>query len=247
MQKAKKPDLPLILPRLLPLFFILSLARNLSAGDIATFTDLGFSENGLFYAFAQYGVLEENLSPWAELYLVDVAANDFVPAGRIKLAYDKKIKPGQDGSGALYQLVSENQALAVKYGINFLTQGIPLFISLENNNCDRGIKEETVKFRDFGRDASYTATLRPVFYGDGADLKSSFHIDLERTNAGKPDRYKVGTPGLRRPKISSYTIKKALVTEDRKSIIFVIEMTYPAPSGAAPCLRYMVEACRFKD
>jgi len=241
MQKAKK------LCSLLSLFWVLGVGHRLAAGDIAVFADLGFSGDGQYYAFGQYGVNGENLTPWAELYLVNVAANDFTGDGRLSLKSPNKIEPGQDGSGALYQLVSKNQALASKYGINFLSQGIPLFISLENNNFARGIKDETIEFRDFDSGVTYTAALHPEFFGAGDSLKSSFRIDLARTKAGNTNFYRLGTPQVRRGKISSYTMKKVLVTEDRRSIVFVIEMTESKEPGSAPGIRYMVETHRFQD
>ena len=48
------------------------------AGDSASFADLGFSPDGSYYMFAQYGVRTGTLRPWADLFLVDVARNNFV-------------------------------------------------------------------------------------------------------------------------------------------------------------------------
>ena len=48
------------------------------AGDAASFDDIGFSEDGKYYLFGQYGKTDKTYEPWAEIYTVDVAANDFV-------------------------------------------------------------------------------------------------------------------------------------------------------------------------
>jgi predicted secreted protein len=224
------------------LFVFFCAAARVSAGDVASFLDLGFSENGRHYAFAQYGVEETSLRPWAEFFMIDVSRNDFVQDGKKVYKHDKEIEAGQDGSGALLRLITQNTALAGKYGVNFLRPGSALFISLENGHNPAG---ETVEFRDFDTGVSYRAALRPVVRGSGASLTSSFTIELERGGAGGASTYTIGTPEIKRPLITSYTIKKALVSPDKKSLVFVIEMTRQNSSESAPDIRYMVEAVRF--
>ena len=62
------------------LFLIFGLTA-LSAGDVATFVDKGFSEDGKYYVFGQYGVTDKKFQGWAELYQVDIAANDYTDNG----------------------------------------------------------------------------------------------------------------------------------------------------------------------
>jgi predicted secreted protein len=219
------------------IFLFFSRALSLWAGDIAVFSDLGFSEDGKFYAFAQYGVHEETLLPWAEFFIVNVSKNDFATNGKVSYLHTKRIEPGQDGSGALFRIISSNKELASNFGITFLRQGVPLFVSLENGQDPSG---QDIEFRDFDKDATYKAILRTTIHGSGAGQKSSFYIDVERNNT----YYKVGTPEILRSKVTSYTIKKVLVTPDRTEMIFVIEMTVQTDNG--PDIRYMIEALRFK-
>ncbi|MDR2510321.1 MAG: DUF2259 domain-containing protein [Spirochaetaceae bacterium] len=228
--------------RRLCIFAFVCCAINVYAGDVASFTDLGFSENGKYYAFAQYGVEESTLLPWAELYIVDVAANDFVKGGKLSYKHIKEIEAGQDGSGALYRLLTEHTALAGSYGINFLRQGIPLFISLENGQKADG---DSVEYRDFENDAAYTARLKPVIRGTAGSLTSSFIISLERCVGSSTANYTVGTPEIRRALVTTYTIKRVLISPDRKSMVFVIEMTKTKNENEAPNIRYMVETVRF--
>ncbi len=84
---------------------------GLWAGDSASFVDLGFSPDGGIYMFAQYGVQSGILKPWADLFVVDVARNDFVSGGRISYTHDKPIDAGQDGTAALYRLLTEQAGL----------------------------------------------------------------------------------------------------------------------------------------
>ncbi|MDR2842949.1 MAG: DUF2259 domain-containing protein [Spirochaetaceae bacterium] len=212
----------------------------LGAGDVASFADLGFAENGKIYMFGQYGVNEKTLKPWADLNIVDVNTNEFVDGGKVSYIHDKKIDAGQDGSGALMRLVSRNSGLIQRYGTNFMTQGIPLFISLEDWQNQ---EKYPVTFRDFDYGETYRASLKPVFLKSGGKTVSSFYIVLEKTNSdGSVKTYRVGNPGVKRTNVTSYTIKKVVVNQERTSMILIIEMTIQNASG--PDIRYMVEAVR---
>jgi predicted secreted protein len=215
---------------------------RLWAGDNASFVDLGFSPDGVIYMFAQYGVESDSLKPWAELAVVDVPRNNFVPGGRISYTHPKAVANGQDGSGALYRLIAQNGALANRYGVDFLFQGYPLYLSLETS--DRaGDGGEIIEFRDFQANVSYRATLIPTLEGSGNNLKSSFYINLERTaRDGSKRTYTVGSPAVKRPFISSYRIRKAMIAPQNGSLIFVIEMKKSGDNGFD--IRYMAEALR---
>jgi predicted secreted protein len=202
--------------------------------------DLGFSPDGRTYMFAQYGVQAGTLKPWADLFVVDVPRNNFVSGGKISYTHDRPVVAGQDGSGALYRILTQNSAMAEKYGINFLFQGQPLYVALDGAPDTPG---ETIEFRDFETGASYRATLVPTVEGSGAALKSSFYINMERTGRdGSRKIYTVGTPQLQRPQIASYRIRKVMIAPQDGSMILVIEMK--KRNGAGFDIRYMVEALR---
>ncbi|MDR2802676.1 MAG: DUF2259 domain-containing protein [Treponema sp.] len=224
------------------LFLIASVVftHNLRAGDVASFVDLGFSQNGKIYMFAQYGVNEHNLHPWSELYIVDVDQNEFVSGGRISYKHDTPVALGQDGSAALLRVVSRNSEIIQKYRANFMHQGIPLFISLEDVRTPDG---HTIDFRDFERGVFYSASLKSIVYGSGAGIRSSFYIIFEsRARNGVKKIYRVGNPDVKRAGVMTYSIKKAIVNPERSSIILVIEMTMKTNDGAD--IRYMIEALR---
>jgi len=213
----------------------------LRAGDSASFVDLGFSSDGSIYMFAQYGVKSVGLHPWAELFIVDVARNDFVPQGRISYAHDKPIEAGQDGSGALYRLLTENAGLVERYKVVYPNQGQPLYIAL---NGDPAYEGKAITFRDFVSDISYQANLVEKINGSGKNVRSSFHITLESTDGdGEVKTFTIGSPHYERSSIFSYRIKKVLVAPSGNSLIFVIEMKQHAENG--PNIRYMIEALRF--
>ncbi|MCL2007485.1 MAG: DUF2259 domain-containing protein [Treponema sp.] len=220
--------------------FIMALALltvyGLFPGDTATFVDLGFSRDGRFYMFGQHGVQTNTLRPWADLFVVDVAQNNFVSNGRHTYIHENPVIAGQNGSGALNRLIVQNAPLAERHQIDYNFQGLPLFISLDNT-------DDSVSFRDFESGASYNATLVSFIEGSGESLRSSFFINLERTNRdGSNKSYIVGTPHFRRPQIASYRIQRVMVAPSDASMIFVIEMR--RWEGESFSIRYMVEAVR---
>ena len=54
------------------------------AGDVASFVDKGFTSDGKYYIFGQYGKTDKKFQGWAEIYQVDIAANDYVDGGVFK-------------------------------------------------------------------------------------------------------------------------------------------------------------------
>jgi predicted secreted protein len=213
---------------------------GLSAGDTAAYVDLGFSPDGRIYMFAQYGVQSKTLKPWADLFVVDVPQNNFVSGGRNSYVHDSPVVAGQDGSGALYRIITRHAALADTYRVNFLFQGQPLYISLEDPVSP---SSETIEFRDFESGFSYKAVLIPSVEGSGSAMKSSFHINLERTGRdGSRKSYTVGTPQVKRLLIASYRIRKVMIAPRDGSMIFVIEMK--KQDGSDFDIRFMVEALR---
>jgi len=191
--------------------------------------------------FAQYGVKSGTLKPWADLFIVDVARNNFVPQGRMSYAHDKPIEAGQDGSGALYRVLIQNSGLVERYKISYPDQGQPLYIALSGDPSYEG---KEITFRDFISGISYRANLVEKMNGSGKSVRSSFYITLKSTDSdGEAKTFTIGTPALERPAIFSYRIKKVLIAPSGNSLIFVIEMKCHAENGHD--IRYMVEAVRF--
>jgi len=225
----------------LVIFLIFSICVSaLWAGDTAVFVDLGFSPDGRTYMFGQYGVLSPSLKPWAELYVVDVSSNRFTQNGRASFTDNSPIRAGQDGSGIFHRLLSNNSSLVSRHGINFQNQGLPLYISRDENPPERG---ERIDFRDFISGKSYRAELVPSINGSGLNVRSSFYINLEvRSQNGQTRNYTIGSPGVVRQQIASYNMKKVFIDANGGSVIFVIEMKRPTENGYD--IRYMVEALR---
>jgi predicted secreted protein len=221
----------------LTLIILLTCISALWAGDSAVFVDLGFSPDGRTYMFGQHGVLSPSLRPWAELYIVDVNTNRFVQNGRFSFTQDTSIRAGQDGSGVLHRLVSNNTNIISRHNINFQNQGLPLYISRDVAPPSRG---EVIEFRDFLSGKSYKAQLVPTITGSGSNVSSRFHINLSSSLNGQLKTYTVGTPNFTRQQIFQYNIKRVIIDASGSAIIFVIEMRRTAENGHD--IRYMVEA-----
>jgi predicted secreted protein len=191
--------------------------------------------------FAQYGVKAGNLNPWADMFIVDMEKNDFVPNGATSYVHDGPISAGQNGSGAFFRLLARNTSRAEKHGIVHPNQGQPLYIALEG---DPAFDADPITFRDFASGIVYKAHLEETVTGSGANVQSSFFITLDRTEKGGTTKtFKIGSPGIKRPRIFSYRIRNVLVNSSGNSLIFVIEMKRRSETGHD--IRYMVEAIKF--
>jgi predicted secreted protein len=215
---------------------LFTLAFSLWAGDSASFVDLGFSPDGGNYMFVQYGVRTGSLRPWADIFIVDVARNSFVPDGKVSYVHDYPVAAGQDGSGALYHIIAGNAALANRYNISFFRQGQPLYVAMENGAA------ETIEFRNFENGDVYRALLVPAVEGTGPSLQSSFYISLEINGPGGRRTRTIGNPHIKRPQITSYRIYKVMTAPGNGAIVFVIEMRRQTADGFDT--RYMVETTR---
>lgn len=215
---------------------------SLWAGDSAVFTDLGFSADGTRYMFGQYGVDSASLKPWADIFVVDVPANRWVTGGKKSWTPPAAISAGQDGSGALQSLLAQQTALARNNRIDHTRQGQLLYLAIEDESA-KPKGETLVEFRNFDDGSRFQARLVPWVEGKGASVRSSFFIDLTRTDKnGKSTRYTIGTPDLKRPGISSYRIRQVMTAPECGALVFVIEQWHEAPAR----VRYMVETLMIK-
>jgi len=226
--------------KLMLLTALIVLSCPLWAGDTAVFVDLGFSADGRIYMFGQYGINQNTLQPWADLCVVDVFSNSFVPGGRITYVHNSPVVAGHDGSGALYRVIARNAALADRYNVSFLFQGHLLYVSMENG-ANSG--NETIEFRDFERADFFRAVLT-ASSGFGSAADASFFISLERRSSdGSTRNYTVGNAGIKRPGIVSYRIRRVLAAPRSGSLVFVIEMRKRNTDGSTDIL-YMVETLK---
>ncbi|WP_407397430.1 DUF2259 domain-containing protein [Treponema sp.] len=220
-------------------------AASAFAGDAASFVDIGFSEDGRTYIFGTYGKTDKNYEPWAEIYTVDVAANDFVKGEVFK---SKKGDVAQNASGkdAFDKLRSSTEWKLGKYNAKPATADTLLYI---RDSESKSATDEII-FKDFENSSEdqsvfYSIRLVPTFEGSGKNVKSKFYINVVRKdeNGEILSTVKVGTPDFKRKGISGYKIDKIFTDASGKSLVFIVQKKLEDNTGTS--IRYMVETYRF--
>jgi predicted secreted protein len=211
------------------------------AGDIATFQNLGFSQDARVFMFAQHGVSEKSSLPYAELYVVEVATNRFVPQGVRRASYDKPVEPGDSGLGALFRLLDDSSELVRKYRIDHTLTGRLVYILV--NGAE---PKHDLEFRDFKSGLRYRIALIQSSRGSGDQIEASFHLQVTVESAGgRTSTHTVGLPDFWRKGVKRYRIKQVTVAPDNRSLLFVIERE--EVDGSGDNIRYMVETLKPSD
>lgn len=220
------------------LLFTFLAGGGLFAGDVAHFVNLGFSEDSNIFMFGQYGVGSEDTKAYAEIYTVDVEKNQFVKGGVEKRLFETEIEPGQDGRGALFELLHSVEPTAEKYKIDHLATGRVVYLLVDGKE-----PKKRLEFRDFYHGDSYVLNLEQQKFGEGENVRASFHINLAVTKKdGGTKTYTLGLPDYKRDGVISYRIKKVFFSPDERGLVCVVEKHKNAEDGKK--IRYMVETVR---
>ncbi len=222
------------------LFFTSFLA--LFAGDAAAFVDLGFSNNGQYYAFAEYGKEDKIFIPWAKIYIVDIKNNNFIKGGVLQTR-SKDFTTKDSGKKAYEHLLGKNYSLLKKYDCKPVTADEVLY--LRKDYTKKG--SDKIVFKDFqgsplNKPVIYNLQVVSKLEGKGINTKSSFYIDFKTTDdkGNIIKQKKIGTPSLKRTGVVDYRIIKVIRSYNKKNLVFVIEKKIQDKSGIL--IRYMVEA-----
>ncbi len=219
---------------------LMALSGTLFAGDIATFVNLGFSQDSRIFMFGQYGIEHTASRPFAELYVVDVPENRFVRDGVRRTTFETTVSPGHDGSGALYSLLATNAEQLARHRIDPLKQGRLIYVLINEDS-----PKSEISFRDFSDGTRYHVRLRQNRRGEGANVSAAFHLLLRVTSSDdRTQEFTVGLPDFYREGVSSYQINQALLSPDERSLVFVIERITDTAAGRS--VRFMVETVRFR-
>jgi predicted secreted protein len=90
-------------------FFLLLIHSAINAGDTSQYELIGFSADGKYVAFERYGVYDGSAFPYCEIFIVDVAKNDYpVPPLRHVIEespteHDARIEAKKDAKSLLQQ------------------------------------------------------------------------------------------------------------------------------------------------
>ena len=220
----------------------LTFAFCANAGDVASFVDKGFSSDGKYYVFAQYGKTDKKFQGWAEIYQVDIAANDYVDSGVFKT---KPSAATADKNGAdLYDsLSSKSNSYFDRLNLKKANADHVLYIldDVHKTGTDEIIFKD-FRSADLDNQNSYKITLVPTVKGSGKNAKSSFYIKLEKYDA---DGYvlntqTIGNPSIWRKGVTNYKIERIMCDQSEQNLIFVIEKMIEDDAGIS--VRYMIEA-----
>lgn len=218
------------------LALVLCAALPLAAGDFAKFVNLGFSANSRYFMFGQYGIDDQTAYPYAEIYVVDVPANDFVPGTSDRVEIPIPASVTQEGQGALYTLLPDLVPTRDRLGIEHVRTGTYLYVLVN------GVEPKPeLDFRDFVAGRRFKVKLMQTVEDNGA----KFHIAMTVSTASGSKDYVVGLPNYVRPGVRSYKIRQILLTPDGNSLIFVIEKEIEVDDGTD--IRFMVETVRLRS
>lgn len=217
------------------------------AGDSAVLVDNGFSADGNYYIFGQYGKIDKKFQGWAEIYTVDVLKNDYVDneVYRVKpsaVTFDKT------GKEVYESLAGKNYLSIKKYNC---AQNAPeqiLYIREEEKKAGT----DEIEFKDFISSVSddqayYKVVLVPTVSGEGINVKSSFYINLEKLDSKGAvlASQKIGNPGITRKGVKNYKIERIVCDKTGKKLVFIVEKTMEDKTGIN--IRYMIETARLND
>lgn len=213
--------------------FILG-ALTLYAGDIASFVDIGFSNDSRYFMFGQYGISSDS-TIYCEIYTVNVTKNEFVRGGTYKKSYPLSSTSADDGVGALYKGLLDLAPYIAKNGINTLKKGRCLYVNIS------GEAVTELDFRDFKTGKNYQIKLVQNILGKAADnsIESTSAVRILTEKEGTPTKtYALGS-SVKRKGVSGYSIKTVYVTPNEKGMVIVIEKTVIENNSVS--VRYMVE------
>ena len=215
---------------------ILLAARAVSAGDVAQFVNLGFSGDGKYFMFGQFGVAETSSAAWADTYIVDVRANAFVSRGTQKFAGTQPVDPGSNGLGALLNALATGLPRTQQLRIDHLVTGRLLYVLLDGAQAP-----DTLEFRDFQTGRSYKVSLGQAPSADGGGASFSIAVTVTEKD-GKAHAFTVGDGSYTRPGVKAYHIKQIVLAPDGASLVFVVQREEKDNQGSN--IRYMVETAR---
>lgn len=218
--------------------FIIFVLNFSFSGDIAVFKDLGFSQDGKSYAFAQYGVTDKDYIPYGEIYTINIAENEYIPKG----VFRKTDSSFKNGEAVYTHLAEKNKDFLAKYKFTPISLEDTLYI-----NSGTKTSSDAIRFKDFSSTETiyYNIKLVPFIEGKGLNCYSSFYIIIEKQDeTGKTLAKKVaGTPSVKRKGVSNYSIETIYHNAESNNFIFIVEKQIQTDSGVS--VRYMAEALEF--
>lgn len=200
----------------------------LFAGDSATFINLGFSKDGKYFSFGQYGYHDGSGFPYADLFVVNVKTNSFVPQGTFRVIMEDTEHTVLENSSdlhALLQAISDAQTILQQYEIKVRYLG-----------NDFKAKDDFVELKTKQK-SIISAQLHerkvPKNYDPFDGGKTFFHISLNY----KGKTHTLGNKNRHRKGIFAYGLSS--VIRYKSAIVCIVSKSSLGFEG--PDHRYMVE------
>ena len=229
----------------LSIFTLLFLLTLLYAQTNSSFVDIGFSPDGAFYCFAEYGRIVDTTTGsrgYAEAFAVDVAKNEFVNGGKIKTAASFKTE-NKGGYEVFKTLRQENPDFFSSKRFPDRTNSVLLY------QCGKNEEKKQIEFRDFEHSSEektvqYNIKLVEYSEGSGKSIATCFYLLVEQKNEKDEvmRRMIVGNPKTKRVGVKGYSINSILSDADGTSLVFVIEKKIVGEKG--DYIQYMVETVK---
>ncbi len=230
---------------------LLTLVAFSFAGDAAAFSDIGFSEDGNTYIFAEYGKTDRSFQAYAEIYAVDVAKNDFVSGG-VFTTKPSSATTSVSGRKAYEALLKKSGPALSKFKYSPSAPENLLYLRNVGGKIAKAeakSSSDRIVFQDYERstdetDVFFKVQMKQTVKGSGKTVKSSYYIDMrmEDQNGKLLGSWKVGNPQYERKGVSSYEIERIFTDPSGSSIVFLIQKTVEDESGTS--IRYMVETVK---
>lgn len=218
----------------------------LFAGDVATLVDGGFSADGKYYVFGQYGMTDKTYQGWAEIYQVDIEKNDYVDSGVFKTK-PTAVTAGKNGKEIYEALESKNYFYLKNLDCEKANIDHVLYI-LDDVNKKGSDEIIITDFRgsDIEKPDTFHIQLVSNVNGSGKNAKSSFFIMVEKRDADGNviARQKVGSPDIVRKGITNYKIERIFCDKSETNFIFIVEKILEDDKGIS--IRYMIEAAKMQ-
>ncbi len=229
----------------LSIFALLFLLTLLYAQPNSSFLDIGFSPDGAFYCFAEYGRIVDASAGsrgYAEAFTVDVAKNEFVNGGKIKTAASFKTE-NKTGYEVFKTLRQENPDFFSSKKFPDRTNSVLLY------QCGKSEEKKQIEFRDFEhsteeKTVQYNVKLVEYSEGSGKGIATCFYLLVELKNEKDEviRRMIVGNPKTKRVGVKGYSINSILSDADGTSLVFVIEKKIAGEKD--DYIQYMVETVK---
>ena len=232
--------------KLLGLITVLVITYSAFAGEVPMFVDLGFSEDGTKYAFAQYGVIDETLQAFAEVYILSVKDNDYVSGGI------RKIEPSKETANVpakkIYKdLMEQNSALLEHHGFADAKPATPIYRLAPGVAEQKIIEVRDFQVTDRPEEIRYQIHLKEKVEGINKNAISSFYLEIEQRDTQDVvlSRGSIGSSRLKEKGVTEYKIYRVLTDKSHGNLAVVVQRRISGKHGNS--IRFGVETTRLGE